>query len=62
MLRVSWREHRTNESVLMEVGIVRQLRPNLAKLKLQYFAHTLRESAGELLMCMLVEGVVVSTT
>ena len=43
MLSISWQEHRTNDSILTELGLGR-----VAKLKLQYFGHITRESAGQL--------------
>jgi len=39
MLRISWTEHRTNESVLNEIGIDRELAAIVKKWKLQYFGH-----------------------
>jgi len=42
MLRISWTEHRTNESVLNEIGIDRELVATVKKRKLQYFGHMIR--------------------
>ena len=39
MLRISWTEHRTNESMLNEIGIDRELVATIKKRKLQYFGH-----------------------
>jgi len=37
MLSISWQEHRTNDSILTELGLERELIGRVAKLKLQYF-------------------------
>ena len=42
MLKVSWREHRTNESILEELRTSRQLVSAVKKRKLQYFGHITR--------------------
>ncbi|XP_078665790.1 uncharacterized protein LOC144908131 [Branchiostoma floridae x Branchiostoma belcheri] len=42
LLRVSWTEHRTNASVLEELGIGRSLLHMIRRRKLQYFGHVLR--------------------
>lgn len=55
MLGVSWREHRTDVSILEELGLDRQLLARVAHLKLQYFGHAVRGSAGEL-ASMVMEG------
>jgi len=40
MLRVSWREHRINKSILEELDVERELMmAKVVKLKLQYFGH-----------------------
>jgi len=52
-----WQEHRTNDSILTELGLERDLMGRVAKLKLQYFAHITRGSAGQLALTVL-EGVV----
>ena len=36
MLGVSWREHRTNKSILEELDVERELMAKVVKLKLQY--------------------------
>ena len=51
MLSISWQEHRTNDSILTELGLGR-----VAKLKLQYFGHITRGSAGQLALAVL-EGI-----
>jgi len=39
MLRISWKDHRTNESVLNEIGANREFVTTIRKRKLQYFGH-----------------------
>jgi len=39
MLSISWEEHHTNDSILTELGLERELMGRVAKLKLQYFGH-----------------------
>jgi len=56
MLSISWQEHRTNDSVLTELGLERALMESVAKLKLQYFGHITRGSAGQLALTVL-EGI-----
>ena len=46
MLSISWQEHRTNDSILTELGLERKLTRRVAKLKLQYFGHITLGSAG----------------
>ena len=46
MLSMSWQEHRTNDSILTELGLERELMGRVAKLKLQYFGHITRGSAA----------------
>jgi len=48
MLSISWQEHRTNDSTLTEWCLERELMGRVAKLKLQYFGHIARGSAGQL--------------
>ena len=48
MLSISWQEHRTNGSLLTELGLESQLMERVAKLKLQCFGHITRGSAGQL--------------
>ena len=56
MLSISWQEHRTNDSILTELGLERELIGRVAKLKLQYFGHITRRSAGQLALTVL-EGI-----
>jgi len=42
MLRISWTERRTSESVLKEIGMDRQLVATAKKRKLQYVGHMIR--------------------
>jgi len=53
MLGVSWREHRTNKSILEELDVERELMAKVVKLKLQYFGHVARGSAGQLAQTVL---------
>jgi len=53
MLSISWQEHRTNDSILTELGLERELMERVAKLKLQYFGHITRGSAGQLALTVL---------
>jgi len=39
MLGISWKEHRTNISILEEIGLGRELMGKVARMKLQYFGH-----------------------
>jgi len=56
MLSISWQEHRTNDSILTELGLERKLTRRVAKLKLQYFGHITQGSAGQLALIVL-EGI-----
>ena len=56
MFSISWREHRTNDSILRELGLERELMGRVSKLKLQYCGHITRESAGQLALTVL-EGI-----
>jgi len=42
MLRISWKEHRTNKSILEEIGLERELMGKVARMKLQCFGHVTR--------------------
>jgi len=42
MLRISWKDHRTNESLLEEIGTDREIVACVKKQKLQYFGHMIR--------------------
>jgi len=53
MLEISWKEHRTNISILEEIGLERELMGKLARMKLQYFGHVTRGSAGNLALTVL---------
>ena len=41
-LKISWTEHRTNESVLKEMGTERKILETVKRRKLQYFGHVIR--------------------
>jgi len=56
MLSISWQEHCTNDSILTELGLERELMGRVAKLKLQYFGYITRGSAGQLALTVL-EGI-----
>ena len=56
MLSISWEEHRTNDSILTELDLERELMGRVATLKLQYFGHITRGSAGQLALADL-EGI-----
>ena len=56
MLSISWQEHRTNDSILTELGLERELMGRVAKVKLQYFGHITRGSAAQLALTVL-EGI-----
>jgi len=53
MLGVSWREHKTTKSILEELDVERELMAKVVKLKLQYFGHVARGSAGQLALTFL---------
>ena len=53
MLGISWKEHRTNISILEEIGLERELTGKVARMKLQYFGHVTRGSAGNLALTVL---------
>ena len=42
MLRISWKDHRTKESVLNEIGTHTEFVTTIRKRKLQYFSHMIR--------------------
>ena len=48
MLRVSWKERRTNESIFEEIGKAPGLLPQVVKNKLSYFGHTCREGGCQI--------------
>jgi len=53
MLGISWKEHRTNISILEEIGLEKELMGKVARIKLQYFGHVTRVSAGNLALTVL---------
>jgi len=53
MLGISWKEQRTNISILEEIGLERELMGKVARVKLQYLGHVTRESAGNLALTVL---------
>ena len=53
MLRVSWTEHRTDESILLELNTTRQLLGFVVRRKLSYFGHTMRDGGCELVKCVI---------
>jgi len=55
ILDVLWKEHRTDESVLLEHKLKRNLMATVAQLKLQYFGHVVRGSAVELALMVMEE-------
>ena len=59
LLRVSWMEKRTNDSILVELRVQRQLLARIKIRKLTYFGHTCRPSGCELVrdvMSCVVDG------
>ena len=42
MLKISWTEHRTNDSVLSEMETERKILETVKRRKLQYFGHVIR--------------------
>jgi len=55
MLNISWKEKRTNLSILRELNIERELLGKVIKLKLGYFGHILRGSGSPL--AFQIEGI-----
>jgi hypothetical protein len=55
MLGVQWKEHRTDESILDQLGMNRVLMAKVAHMKFMYFGHVMRDSAGELAL-LVIEG------
>ena len=53
MLRVSLTDHRTDESILTEVGTTRQLLGFVVRRKLSFFGHTIRDGGCELVKCVI---------
>jgi len=48
ILNISWKDKRTNDSILAEICPTERLIVNICKRKLQYFGHVARGSAGDL--------------
>ena len=48
MLRISWKDKRTNASILQELGVERQLLGLIKHRKLSYFGHLVREGGCRL--------------
>ena len=57
MLGVSWKEKRTNASILSELDVKKELLGKIMTLKLAYFGHIMRGS-GSPLTLQIVEGMV----
>ena len=57
MLGVSWKEKRTNASILSELDVKQELLGKVMTLKLAYFGHIMR-SSGSSLTLQIVEGMV----
>jgi len=55
MLNISWKEKRTNKSILEGLGVKRQLLGELVNRKLTYLGHILRGS-GSALTLQMIEG------
>ena len=53
MLPVSWTEHRTDESLLLELNATRQLLGFVVRRKLSYFGYTMRDGGCELVKCVI---------
>jgi len=53
MIGISWKEHRTNKSILEEIGLERELIGKVARMKLHYFGHVTRGSVGNLALPVL---------
>ena len=53
MLGISWREHRTNKSILEELDVKRELMAKVVKLKIHNFGHVARGSAEQLALTVL---------
>jgi len=53
MLGISWKEHGTSISIFEEIGLERELIWKVARMKLPYFGHVTRGSAGNLALTVL---------
>ena len=51
MLRVSWTEHRTDESILTELNTTRQLLGIVVRRQLSVFGHAIRDGGCKLVKC-----------
>ena len=58
ILRVSWTEHKTDESILIELCTTRQLLGFVVRRKLSFFGHTIRDGGCELVKCV-IQGKVI---
>ncbi|GFS15267.1 endonuclease-reverse transcriptase [Elysia marginata] len=59
VLRISWKEYKTNEEVLQAADVTERLLDQLIKRKLRYAGHVIRGSSGHLLQLALksrIEG------
>ena len=54
MLSILWQEHRTNDLMLTELGLERELMGRVAKLKLQYFGHITRGTGSAVYLALTV--------
>ena len=53
LLRVSWKEKRTNDSILEELGVTRKLLSEVQKRRLRYTGHALRNTKTDLMKTVL---------
>ena len=53
LLRVSWQEKRTNDSILEELGVKRQLLSEVHKRRLRYVGHSVRNTKTDLMTTVL---------
>ena len=53
ILRISWREHKTNKEVLQTADVTERLLDQLIKRKMRYAGHVIRGSSGHLLQLAL---------
>ena len=53
LLRVSWKEKRTNDSILNELGVTRKLLSEVLKRRLRYTGHALRNTKTDLMKTVL---------
>ena len=47
LLRVSWKDRETNESVLQRAGLGRQLLAEVKKIQMKFFGHLIRKDGIE---------------